>query len=132
LQHPLELATSRYHAAELIRASGLAPVAISLGLPKWPLGYELAGHLIELAPRRAIFHLPWEQFEPAYLRELDRVGWAAVEEQLRSIAAAAGSAGCVLLCFENILRGERCHRRLAAEHWRERTGQDVPELGGGA
>ena len=62
-QHPpltpppdrLELATSRYAAAQLIQPSGLAPVAISLGLPKFPLGYELAGHVLELAPAPRIF-----------------------------------------------------------------------------
>ena len=126
---PLTIATSRYSARDLIVASGLAPVRITLGAPKFPLGYQLAGEVPELAPSPRIFRLEWERFAPAYLRQLDRVDWLAVEEQLCSIAAAAGSLGCVWLCFENVLRGEFCHRRLAARHWEAQTGYLVPELG---
>jgi hypothetical protein len=33
------LATSRYHAADLIRTSGFVLVGITVGKPHWPLGY---------------------------------------------------------------------------------------------
>jgi hypothetical protein len=85
--------------------------------------------VLELAPAPKIFRLPWERFVPAYLRQLDHVEWTSVEEELHAIASGAGTVGCVWLCFENVLRGEQCHRRLAAQHWEERTGQVVAELG---
>jgi len=66
------------------------------------------------------------------MHQLDRVDWRAVDEQLHAIAAAADTTGCVWLCFEDVTKGELCHRRLLATHWLERTGQDVPELGADA
>jgi hypothetical protein len=122
------LATSRYAASQLIQASGLSPVRITLGAPRFRLGYELAGEIPELAPSPRIFRLEWARFAPAYLHQLDRVDWRAVEEQLHAITAAAGTSGCVWLCFENVLRGECCHRRLLASHWDDRTGIRVDEL----
>jgi hypothetical protein len=104
-------------------------VRITLGAPRFALGYAIVGELVELAPSPRIFRLEWERFAPAYLRQLDQVDWPAVDEQLHAIAAAADTNGCAWLCFENVLRGEHCHRRLAADHWLERTGQDVPEIG---
>ena len=45
------------------------------------------------------------------------------------IAEEAGKDGVVLLCFENVLAGERCHRQQVAA-WLERiTGNRVEELG---
>lgn len=99
-------------------------------MPKWPLRYQLAGHVLELAPRRGIFHLPRPAFERAYRRQLDGLDLGALAVKLRAIADAAGVAGCALLCFEDITKPDAwCHRRLLAEHWRERTGQVVMELG---
>jgi hypothetical protein len=43
------LATSRYSAADLIRASGLVPIGISIGAPKFPLSYEVV-YMRRLAP----------------------------------------------------------------------------------
>jgi hypothetical protein len=56
------------------------------------------------------------------------VDWEMVERRLQEIAGEAGAPGCVLLCFEDVLVGEHCHRRLVAEHWGARTGVVVPEL----
>jgi len=128
----LELATSKYGASQLILRSGLAAVRVTLGPPRFPLPYQLAGNIPELAPSPRIFRLEWERFAPAYQQQLDRLDWPAVEEQLRAIAADAGKPGAALLCFEDVTKGEQCHRRLAAEHWLERTGQHVPELGADA
>jgi hypothetical protein len=66
-----------------------APVRVTLGAPKFRLdGYTLAGEILELAPSPGIFRLEWLKFESAYLRQLDRVDWQAVDEQLHMIAAA--------------------------------------------
>lgn len=86
--------------------------------------------MLELAPRRAIFHLPRPEFEPAYRGQLDELDLGALETRFRAIADAVGARGCVVLCFEDVrLPGAWCHRRLFAEHWQERTGQVVLELG---
>ena len=44
-----------------------------------------------------------------------------------------GGRRLVILCFEDVLAGHFCHRRVWAGWWHERTGQSVPELepGGG-
>jgi hypothetical protein len=50
---------------------------------------------------------------------------------LEQIVREAGSAGLVLLCFEDVLEGEFCHRRVFATWWEEKIGEHVPELGEG-
>jgi hypothetical protein len=124
----MQLTTSRYQARDLIVASGLAPVRVTLGAPKFALGYELAGEVRELAPRWGIFRLPWERFAPAYVEQLDTLNWPQIEERLAQIAGVSRAVGCVLLCFEDVSAGERCHRRLLASHWERRVGTCVPEL----
>lgn len=37
-------------------------------------------------------------------------------------------APLVLLCYENVHRGEVCHRRMAAEWIEQRSGLVVPEV----
>jgi hypothetical protein len=125
---PLEafrIATSRYDAADLIRESGLVPIGITVGAAR--VGYELAGKVGMLAPQ-GLGELEGEQFELAYRQRLDRFGVAAIAGVLRAFAAAHRAPGAVLLCFENVLAGETCHRRTFAAWWQERTGILVPEL----
>lgn len=123
------IATSRYQARALIVASELAPVRTTLGYPRFRLGYELAGELKELAPTRSIFRLDWPEFEPAFRARLDRLDVEEILGRLNTIAESVGAAGAVLLCFEDVLAGEHCHRRLIAEWLQEHTGEAVPELG---
>jgi hypothetical protein len=40
----------------------------------------------------------------------------------------SGGITVVMLCFENVLAGERCHRRYVAEFIEQNTGLVVPEL----
>ena len=59
--------TSRYQNAA-IASSGLVPIGITLGNPRFRLGYALAANLRQLAPTRAMFHLTDRAaFEPARL-----------------------------------------------------------------
>lgn len=128
----MRLATSCYQAAERIAASGLAPVRITLGAPRWKLPYRLAGTVTVLAPTRAIFALKDSAgFEAAYRAHLDQAGTAAVVAELERVAADnPGTPGLVLLCFEDVERlgDSACHRRMFARWWEEATGQAVPEL----
>jgi hypothetical protein len=125
----MQLATSRYHAADLIAESGLVPLGITVGAARW-VTYELAGTVGMLAPF-GIRDLEGSEFDRAYLERLERFGAAAIECVLRSFADAYGASGCVLLCFEKVLEGEPCHRSTFAAWWEQKTGQAVPELAPG-
>lgn len=101
-QHPpLEFATSRYAARELVVASGLAAVGITVGEPRFPLGYELADNVRMLAPFGLLSVTNEDDFTRRYRERLDMYG---VEKILRVLAAIA--------------------RRLE-----ETAGSRVPELG---
>ena len=126
----MKIATSRYQASRLILASGLAPVRTTLYHPRFPLGYELAGALPELAPRRAILRLRGAEFEQAYRAQLERESLEQLSMTMTEIAEAAGAPGLALLCFEDVLgTGLQCHRRIFASWWKEKTGQEACELG---
>lgn len=122
------LATSRYSNRQGILESGRAPTGITLGNPRWKLGYELAGRVRLLAPSRAIFRLDGDPFVAGYRDQLNEIGVDAVAAALRAVETDA--EGLVLLCFERVAAPdlELCHRRVFADWWQERTGIEVPEL----
>jgi len=126
----VRLATSRYANHGVIRESGMTPVGITLGEPKFPLHYELAGNLRLLAPTRDSFGC--EDFADRYLARLDAKGLERIEGVLRRYVhgyrARPGGHGVVLLCFECVQAGEFCHRRLFADWWQAATGDEVHEL----
>jgi hypothetical protein len=126
LEPGLRLATSRYHATDLVLASGLLPLGITVGSARG-LQYELAGNVGMLAPY-GLRELDGDAFELAYQERLDYFGARAIGDVLASFVAAYQAPGVVLLCFENVLAGQACHRRTFAEWWEDKTGQPVPEL----
>jgi hypothetical protein len=124
----LVLATARYQDKPLIVASGLAPIRTTRGAPRFKLGYELGGSVMELAPPTWMLKMEGEAFIAAYRRHLDEVGVAAIASSLGRTIASSGKRGAVLLCFEDVTKGQLCHRRVFAEWWQERVGAEVPEL----
>jgi hypothetical protein len=121
------IATSRYHARDVILASPLAPVRVAVGAPRFPFGFDLAGACSMLVPYGAFGrNLSHDEFESAYRTRLDRFGVDAIRSQLERLAVDA--PGVVLLCFEDVHAGQSCHRRVFAQWWQERTGEEVPEL----
>jgi len=124
------LGTSRYHASELIVASGLLPVRITAGAPRGRLGYALAGCLPALYPERRWLSLDPEEFARTYLAHLDAVGVEQIAADLAVISRAHGGRGIVMLCFEDVaaLGEHSCHRRAFARWWKQQTTQVVPEL----
>jgi hypothetical protein len=123
------LRTSRYQNRSGILASGLVPVRITLGHPRWKLGYELGATVRELAPDRAMMGLGEEAFREAYTAKLERLGHERIAAILSAVSAQHGGRGLVLLCYEDLTKpGESCHRRLFAEVWERWTGEEVPEL----
>lgn len=127
LGNALRLATSRYDADALIRASGLVPIGISVGGAR-DLPFELAGHVGMLAPRGLSGFEGEEEFDSAYRGQLDHFGPAAIGNVLSAFVTGHRAPGAVVLCFEDVLGGEACHRRTFAAWWQERTGTAVPEL----
>lgn len=123
------IATSRYAARDKVVASGLAPVRTTIGAPKFPLGYELAGSVAMLAPYGLFSIGDRVEFEAAYRARLDRFGVEKIRRVLVAIARDAGAEGVVLLCFEDVGdEGQWCHRTIFAAWWREHTGEEVIEL----
>jgi hypothetical protein len=135
LNEGIRLATSRYQATDLICASGLVPVAISVGLPKWPLGYrdpDTEGSLYELTVLREL--APYgllqieddDEFTDKYVGRLDGFGVEHIQRRIGEISDGHDGRGLVFLCFEPA--GEFCHRNLFARWLEEQTGGHVPEL----
>jgi hypothetical protein len=121
----LVLATSRYQAKDLILASGLVPVGISIGKPKFPLGYECV-YMREAAPWGLRELADNDEFSERYQARLDGIGIEVFQRRFAEISEAHNSRGLVFLCFEPV--GAFCHRRVFAEWFEQQDGQDVPEL----
>lgn len=119
------LFTSHYRSKLLADADAQA-VAISRGVPRWPLPFSYR-RLLALAPSRETFALddPAE-FERAYLAGLDALGPDRVVHDLRRVS---GGKAAILLCWEDLSKpGQWCHRMTLASWLRDRLGVDVPEL----
>ncbi len=119
----MRLFTSRWANRDLGKLDAQM-VAVSRGVPRWPLRFRYR-KLMKLAPTREEFGLPDDEFDKAYLSRLDGMGVQAI---LGSLEEVSGGRPVVMLCHENVLKGERCHRRLLAEFIEERAGIEVPEL----
>src|ERR1700736_3108038 len=102
---PVQMTTSRYQAAEIIRESGAVPVRITAGHPRFRLGYELRGRLPCLYPGRTLLAVEDHAvFEAAYRDQLETVGVEAIACEIASLSGAYEGRGLVLLCFEDVGR----------------------------
>lgn len=120
----MRLLTSRFNYRG-VAAHGL-PVGIVLGFPEWPTPAERR-NVDALAP------LPWmrgvkgDQFRAYYRKHLDGLGPEKIREAIRAVAGDAEVV--VLLCYEDLRKPESsCHRRMFAEWWKEKTGEEVEEV----
>lgn len=119
------LATARYAT---FKSSWGVPVQASVGGPKFPIDYELREEVRELMPRGLLSVSDPAEFTRRYRERLDRLDLDVLHAQFHAISGRHGGKRIVLLCFEDVRAGELCHRRVFADFWIERTGQDVPEL----
>lgn len=128
----MELATCTYQ--EFTPGMG-APIRTTAGHPRFPLGYELAGHARLVTPTRELLtqNLPKDAYEFSYRRILNGYGIDRIYSELAGLAARNGGARLVLLCFDRFDRLKPaeawCHRRMLATWWLEQTGEEIPELG---
>ncbi|GGZ73158.1 hypothetical protein ACFOOM_01015 [Streptomyces echinoruber] len=109
-----------------------APIRTTAGHPRFPLGYELVGHAKLITPTRELLaqNLPQDAYEFSYRRILNGYGIDRIYAELAGLAARAGGARLVLLCFDKLSKpGAWCHRTHFARWWLEQTGEEIPELG---
>jgi hypothetical protein len=121
--------TARY-SNRTIAPSGLTPIRITLGAPRFRLPYRIAETDKRFAPSRELFHTHDRAiFEPAMREQLDRELGDRALDVLRGYDEAHGTNGLVLLCFEDLRKpGVWCHRQILAAWIEERFGMVVPEL----
>lgn len=104
---------SRYSNPEL-KSGKYTAVRISIGAPKWPLGYEIAGELNCLMPWGMLNKYSHEEFVPKYRAKLDSVGVERIAAHLRRYEQLGKPV--VLLCYEDVrVPGKTCHRTTFAE-----------------
>lgn len=132
------VATSRYQAGDLIRASGLRPVGITRGSPRFDVPYRAdLTYERRLAPERwmleALKTEPVESrhatFESRYCDQLQHIGYRGVVAMIDACVRDGRFPGVVLLCFEDVHAGQPCHRRILADWLVVRGHDEIPELG---
>lgn len=110
----MQLFTARY-SNKAVGSSGLVPVRITLGRPRFRLPYTYDEARL-LAPTPTIFKMASsEAFEPAYREHLDRLTVDRIRQALQAIGDRYHNDRLVLLCFEDLRKpGAACHRRMFA------------------
>jgi hypothetical protein len=107
------------------------PVQTSIGRPRFSLEYELREQVSELMPVGLLGKMSDDEFTSRYRERLARLDLDALRAKFDAIQKRHDGKRVVLLCFEDVRAGEFCHRRVFADFWLERTGELVPEVGGG-
>jgi Active DUF488-N3 subclade len=124
----LELYTSRYQNKELAQCPDLVKVGITVGKPRWLLGYPVV-YLDVLAPWGLLQVFDKAEFTAPYHAQLDRAGVNRVLRDLQRISDAHAGQDLVLLCYEDVRKpDEWCHRQVLAEWLLERAGLAVAEM----
>lgn len=122
--------TSRYSNKEL-QSNKYYPVGISIGQPRFHLGYKLREQCYSLAPKGHMLNMNLERFKTAYYEKLRGIGTERIISMVNRLGERAQSEGkeLVLLCFEDVrVPEEWCHRTIFAEWWAENTGEIIEEL----
>ncbi|MEU8333466.1 hypothetical protein [Micromonospora sp. NPDC048839] len=128
MEDELQLFTSRYQRFQPEQG---APVRTTVGKPRFPLPYDLAGFARFLAPTYGMLKMAEGPYRHLYLERLEGIGVDLIAEQFAEIADNAGHDRLVLLCFCDLsvpAPDNWCHRRMFAAWWEEQTGHEVLEL----
>lgn len=121
---------SRYSNKEL-QNGNYYPVGISIGQPKFKLGYELREQCYSLAPKGYMLNMDIERFKRAYYEKLEGIGTEKIISMVNRLDEKAQREGkeLVLLCYEDVrVPADWCHRTIFAEWWAEHTGELIEEL----
>ena len=119
------LYVSRFSNPEL-KTGKYTAVRISLGAPKWPLGYEIAGEIKDLMPFGLLQINDKALYEQKYRERLDRIGIDRIQRQIDSFGY---EKPVVLLCYEDVRDPSQwCHRTMFAQWLLEQTGEIADEL----
>ena len=130
----MELYTSYWQNKDLANLD-VVPVGISRGVPRGekakqlPYRYKRLPALFpssDLLKRWNARKISPHEYTPVYRGYLDSLGLEEVTGQLEKKSAENGGKPLVLLCF--CAPGAFCHRRVWADWYFEKTGQEVPEL----
>lgn len=108
----------------------------SIGAPRFPLKYSLAGNMSALYPPRHVFQLAQRgcteaEYTKAYVQHLSATfpTIEVIRDYLRGYATQHQGRALVLLCFCDITQpGAFCHRRIFADWYEGFTGDSIPEL----
>lgn len=124
--------TSRYSNKGLaIQSNDHYPVGISIGRPRFRLGYMLRDQCYSLAPKGYMLNMDIEDFRKAYYGKLGEIGEGRIINMVNRLDERARREGkeLVLLCFEDVrVESEWCHRTIFAQWWAEKTGEVIREL----
>lgn len=121
---------SRYSNKEL-QNGNYYPVGISIGTPRFPLGYTIREQCYSLAPKGYMLNMSLEAFKPAYYQKLEGIGEDKIINMVMRLDQSAQAEGkeLVLLCYEDVRVPEDwCHRTVFAEWWAEHVGEVIEEL----
>lgn len=121
---------SRYSNKQL-QNGNYYPVGISIGQPKFPLGYQLREQCYSLAPKGYMLNMEIESFRQAYYEKLDGIGTEKIINMVTRLDEKARNEKkeLVLLCYEDVRVPEDwCHRTIFAEWWAENMGEIIEEL----
>lgn len=122
--------TSRYSNKEL-QNGNYYPVGISIGSPRFPLGYELREQCYSLAPKGYMLNMEIERFKPAYYEKLEGIGTERIISMVTKLDEKARKEDkeLVLLCYEDVrIPEDWCHRTFFSEWWAEKMGEIIEEL----
>ena len=119
--------TSRYSNPEL-RSGNYTAVRISIGTPRWDIGFPLVGEIKDLMPFGLLDVEDSAIFKARYFEMLNKKGVARIKNQLQKFETLGKPV--VLLCYEDIRKGDSnwCHRTMFAEWWFNQTGEKIFEL----
>lgn len=89
-------------------------IRISVGSPRWNIGYQIAGAISELMPKGIYGKYDNDKaaYEAAYRGRLDYFGVQHIRQLLA--ACEQPDKDIVLLCYEDVRKGESdwCHRTM--------------------
>lgn len=120
------LYVSRFSNPEL-KSGKYTAVRISLGSPKWPLGYTVAGEVKDLMPFGLLNIQDQATYERKYRDRLSQIGVDRIWMQLERFERQGKPV--VLLCYEDVRDpAQWCHRTIFAQWWLEQTGEIIEEL----